>query len=211
MGICTITDCFLHSPSVCLLISRQSSNKFHKSSKPISCYAQRLHPVTAILSSLNKALLSVASSRDSRSPSTTGLSLICCSKQLKREQPTLSHWLSCNHVREVQREQALAEKRNPQPPRVVSLLPLSQVCSTLGHLSLWASALKNHTHSPGCWLGSTAVRHVQFAALQALQQLDVEARLCVTGCGHAEAVGPAVWSWGQRGTQSCECGPRHGC
>lgn len=29
--------------------------------------------------------------------------------------------------RDVQREQALAEKRNPQPPRVVALLPLSQV------------------------------------------------------------------------------------
>lgn len=30
--------------------------------------------------------------------------------------------------RDVQREQALAGKRNPQPPRVVMLLPLSQVC-----------------------------------------------------------------------------------
>lgn len=48
--------------------------------------------------------------------------------------------LSCNDVREVQREQALAEKRNPQPPRVVSLLPLSQVCSILVNICLWLSA-----------------------------------------------------------------------
>ncbi|DBA66726.1 TPA: hypothetical protein ACH3X2_001875 [Trebouxia sp. C0005] len=41
------------------------------------------------------------------------------SSKQKRQQIT-------KHHREVQREQALAEKRNPQPPRVVSLLPLSQ-------------------------------------------------------------------------------------
>lgn len=110
--------------------------------------------------------------------------------------------LSCDDVREVQREQALAEKRNPQPPRVVSLLPLSQVCSNLANLSLWASTLnmiewKAESQAAGWIAQLNMLRHIQHAALQALQQLDVEARLCMSGCGHAKAVGPTDWGWGQ--------------
>ncbi len=143
-AVCLLIDCFSHR-SVCpanfaSMQPRSNDHHIHESSEPTLCSAQRSHLVTALLSSPNKALLSVVSSRDSRSPSITGVPLICCSNQLKIEQPTFCYRLSCNDAREVQREQALAEKRNPQPPRVVSFLPLSRVCSILANLYLWMSA-----------------------------------------------------------------------
>lgn len=57
----------------------------------------------------------------------------------------------CMPCRDVQREHALAEKRNPQPPRVVMLLPLSQVC-----FFPFADTITS-TSSPSCFVEQPSV------------------------------------------------------
>lgn len=67
-----------------------------------------------------------------------------------------SRWL----CRDVQREQALAEKRNPQPPRVVALLPLSQVSFSSSFVMCTSASSPNCSKQPSVTIHSQLLQRM---------------------------------------------------
>lgn len=192
---------------------------------------QRLHRATACPSSLSRALPSAASSRDSKSPSTTGALLLADCSHCPDLHCILSAALrlQCGCTRDQQREQALAEKRNPQPPRVVSLLPLSQVCyfavcalptACIAILSTSCSLFGSTEQHLQCrplvltskaWVLNSPTAHFRVMTTGCSIACIFQLLCLLSGCGRAKAMGSAHLSWDIGYLQSCQCRAGHGC